>query len=169
MSKIAGIKYNDTANAPGVCVSVYLSGCEFHCKNCHNPETWDFDYGEDFDELKLTQIIDGLRANGVHRNLCILGGEPMHQKNLAATKKLIMRTRAKYNDVKIYVWTGYTLEELLKRSTDEDDVTYVLSSINCLIDGPYIDSLRDITLQMRGSKNQRICWLNECEEEYEVI
>lgn len=161
MSNIAEVNYNDTANAPGVCVSVYFSGCDFHCKNCHNPETWDFDYGEPLTDLKLGEIVDGLDANGVPRGLCILGGEPMHPKNLAAVKKLIACCRVQHPSLKVYLWSGYTLEQLLARSCEEPDVMWILEFVDCLIDGPYIDSLRDITLPMRGSKNQRICWLHE--------
>ena len=102
----------------------------------------------------LKQLLDGIEANGVHRSLCILGGEPLHPSNVNLTSTVILSAKAKYPDLKIYVWTGYIYEELLNR--DDDNTKFILNNITALIDGPYIESKRDITLKMRGSSNQRI-------------
>ena len=152
--RYACIKYNDISNAPGVCISLYVQGCPFHCKGCHNPETWDFDGGYEFTSEVLKQLLDGIEANGVHRSLCILGGEPLHPSNVNLTSTVILSAKAKYPDLKIYIWTGYIYEELLNR--DDDNTKFILNNITALIDGPYVESKRDITLKMRGSSNQRI-------------
>lgn len=78
--KYAGIKYNDVANAPGISVSVYVQGCEHHCKGCFNPETWDFNGGKDFQIKDMVNIVKGLQENNIKRNLCILGGEAVHHQ-----------------------------------------------------------------------------------------
>lgn len=155
--KYAGIVHNDYAAGEGVCVSVYTQGCPHHCKNCHNPETWDFDGGKPFSQSTMDEIIKAISANNIKRNFCILGGEPLCDENLFLTCLLVTEVRKHYPDIKIYVWTGYIYEDLRKRGSSKLDI--IFSNINYLIDGPYIDELRDITLQMRGSSNQRIIGL----------
>jgi len=157
MSKIAGIYWDDTAAAPGISLSVYFSGCHFHCPGCHNPEAWDFNYGEEFTFEKLQEIIEKLNKNGVKRQLSILGGEPLAQENLIAVQTLIDWCKTKYPDLKIYLWTGYTIEELQERHLDI--VNHILNTIDVLIDGRYEQDKRDITLPLRGSSNQRVIYL----------
>ena len=159
--RYAGIIYNDISAAPGVCISLYTQGCPFHCKGCHNPETWDFDGGYEFTPEVLKNLLDNIDANGVRRSLCILGGDPLHPSNLNLPATVILSAKAKYPDLKIYVWTGYIYEELLKR--DDDNTKFILNNITALIDGPFIESKRDITLKMRGSSNQRIIELDKKE------
>ena len=93
--RYAGIIYNDISAAPGVCVSLYVQGCPFHCKGCHNPETWDFDGGYEFTPEVLKKLLDSIEANGVHRSLCILGGEPLHPSNISLTSTVILSAKAK--------------------------------------------------------------------------
>lgn len=157
--RYSGIIYNDTAAAPGVCLTFFTQGCPHHCKGCHNPETWDYEGGQRFTNDVLEDIIRGLRANGVNRTLCIMGGEPLCDRNIFLTALLIQQVKAKYPNQKIYLWTGYTYEELVKRH--DNKTKYVLSNIDCLIDGPFVEELRDTTLQMRGSSNQRIIYPKE--------
>lgn len=152
--KYATIKYNDVANAPGIAISVYLQGCPHHCKNCFNPETWDFNGGQEFTYQHLQNIIDGLYANGIERSLCILGGEPLCEQNLFLTNLIINEVKNKAPNVKIYIWTGYVLEELQKSSSAY--LKNILEKANFLIDGPFIDEQKDLSLQMRGSRNQRV-------------
>lgn len=159
MMRYSGIIYNDTAAAPGVCLTFFTQGCPHHCKGCHNPETWDYEGGQRFTNDVLEDIIRGLRANGVNRTLCIMGGEPLCDRNIFLTALLIQQVKAKYPNQKIYLWTGYTYEELVKRH--DSKTKYILSNIDCLIDGPFIEELRDTTLQMRGSSNQRIIYPKE--------
>lgn len=153
------IKYNDVANAPGVAVSVYLQGCPHHCYNCFNPETWDFDGGLEFTQDTLNDIVRGLTAFGVHRSLCILGGEPLCEENAFTTLLIIKTVKEKLPDTKIYIWSGYLYENLKENSNPH--IQAILKTADYLIDGPYIDSLRDISLTMRGSSNQRIINLKE--------
>ena len=157
--RYSGIIYNDTAAAPGVCLTFFTQGCPHHCKGCHNPETWDYEGGQRFTNDVLEDIIKGLRANGINRTLCIMGGEPLCDRNIFLTALLIQQVKAKYPNQKIYLWTGCTYEELVKRH--DNKTKYVLSNIDCLIDGPFVEELRDTTLQMRGSSNQRIIYPKE--------
>ena len=159
MSKIAGIYWDDTAAAPGISLSVYFSGCHFHCPGCHNPEAQDFNYGRDYDTDIRQEIAQKLKKNGVMRTLCILGGEPLNEENIGDVLNLISWCKLDYPDLKIYVWTGYTLEELEER--DDDDVRAILRNITFLIDGRYEQDKRDTTLPLRGSSNQRILYMGD--------
>lgn len=145
------IKYNDVANAPGIAISIYLQGCPHHCKGCFNPETWDFNGGQDLTEELLTDLFENkINKNGIKRSLCILGGEPLCEENELTT--LALASMAKKYNVDVYVWTGYVFEELEKT----DFLFELFENVDYLIDGPFIEEERDITLKMRGSRNQRI-------------
>ena len=159
MSKIAGIYWDDTAAAPGISLSVYFSGCHFHCPGCHNPEAQDFDFGEEFTPELERQIINKLHKNNVIRKLSILGGEPLNAENRKDVARLIGNVLAVYPDTIIYIWTGYTIEELFE--INDSYTSFILRHIHCLIDGRYEQDKRDITLPLRGSSNQRIIYLNE--------
>ena len=159
MSKIAGIYWDDTAAAPGISLSVYFSGCHFHCPGCHNPEAQDFNYGEEYGLDLRQEIMEKLKKNGVMRTLSILGGEPLNEENIGDVLNLIGWCKLDYPDLKIYVWTGYTIEELEAR--DDRDVNAVLRNIDYLIDGRYEKDKRDIALALRGSSNQRIINMKE--------
>ncbi len=159
MSKIAGIYWDDTAAAPGISLSVYFSGCHFHCPGCHNPEAQDFNYGREFGWDVIDEVMHKLKKNGVMRTLSILGGEPLANENLAAVIALIGWCKQDFPDLKVYVWTGYTIEELEAR--DDADVMAVLKNITCLIDGRYEQDKRDTTLPLRGSSNQRIIMMED--------
>lgn len=152
------IKFNDVANAPGIAVSVYLQGCPHHCDGCFNPETWNFEGGQEFSYDTLKSIINGLTANGIERSLCILGGEPLCPENQFLTDLIITEVKKELPQTKIYIWTGYIYEDLIKYQTSEL-LKSILSNTYCIIDGPFVKEERDITLQMRGSKNQRIIYL----------
>lgn len=156
--KYAGLIKNDIAAGPGICVTFFTQGCPHHCPGCHNPETWAFDGGEEFYPDLINEIAEALTANGINRSFCIMGGEPLCPENEFLTMLLIIEVRKKIPDVPIYIWTGYTLEELLQKG---DRMKSILQSIDFLIDGPYKQELHDITLQMRGSSNQRIINMKE--------
>ena len=148
-----GIIFNDTAAAPGLCVSFFSQGCPHRCLGCHNPETWDFDGGKEFTPQTLDDIIAGLHANGIDRSFCLMGGEPLCQENEFLSFLILSTIKEKSPSTKIYIWTGYTYEQLLKR---DGKILKILEMADVLIDGPYINAERDITLNMRGSRNQRI-------------
>lgn len=156
--RIAKIKYNDTVDGEGICVSLWTQGCSHHCEGCHNPETWDENGGYEIslEDLKKT-IIEAIPANGIKRNFSVLGGEPFSPNNIDNTSKILEEVRKAYPDIKIFVWTGYKLEQLLKLY---DNMNKILSNIDILIDGPFILKQRDITLKLRGSSNQRILYKN---------
>ena len=158
--RYAGIIKNDFSAAPGISVSFFTQGCPHHCKGCHNPETWDFNGGKEFTYDILNEIVDALTANGVKRSLSILGGEPLCEQNIFLTLLVVKTVKERLPDTKIYIWTGYYYDELMKRNSDSHLKT-ILSLADYLIDGPYIQNLRDITLPMRGSSNQTIIDLKE--------
>ena len=152
--RYAGITYNDVVNCPGIGVSVYLQGCPIKCEGCHNSSLWDFEGGKEFTFNTLLQIEDALMANGIQRSLCILGGEPMADENLFTTAFLVEHIKLHLPDVKIYLWTGYWLKDLMIRENTQ--INYILNNIDYLIDGPFILAQRDVSLFMRVSTNQRI-------------
>ena len=156
--RYSGIIFNDISAAPGICLTFFTQGCPHHCKNCHNPETWDYDSGLEFNNDVLKQVLSGLRKNGINRTLCIMGGEPLCERNIFLTTLLVREVKEKYPDQKIYLWSGYIYEDLLNRK--DNKTNYILDNIDYLVDGPYVEELRDITLPMRGSSNQRIIKLN---------
>ena len=159
MSKIAGIYWDDTAAAPGISLSVYFSGCPLHCPGCHNPEAQDFNFGEEFTNNKLQEIISKVNKNGVPRTLSILGGEPLCDENLYAVLSLVQAFKCTYPDNKIYIWSGYTLEELTQRNQNHPMIYQILCHCDYLIEGRYVAEKRDITLPLRGSSNQKIIYI----------
>ena len=152
--KYAGLIENDFSAAPGVSVTFFTQGCPHRCKGCHNSNTWDFNGGKEFTPEVLSDIINALKKNNVKRNFCIMGGEPLCDENLLLTCILIENVKKKSPETEIYVWSGYTYEELLESHNPKMKI--IFDNINYLIDGPYIQELRDVTLEMRGSSNQRI-------------
>lgn len=152
--KYAGIIKNDTAAAPGISTTFFVQGCPIKCLGCHNPEAQSFDGGKEFSSSVIEEIEQALFANGIQRTLCIMGGEPLCSENLFLTELIIREIKKDFPHIKIYLWTGYIYEDLIRKS--DKSLQYILSTINTLIDGPYIEAQRDITLPMRGSRNQRI-------------
>lgn len=150
MIRIADINKNDVINGQGVCVSIWTQGCPHRCKGCHNPESWSFSGGYEVEENEtIEKILQYLVENGVQRNLSILGGEPLCAENLNFTIALLARAKEKYPHIKTFVWTGYHMEDFPRE---------YLENIDVLIDGPFILEERDITLKLRGSKNQRVLY-----------
>lgn len=156
MKKYAGLIANDFANGVGTCVSFWTQGCPHHCYNCQNPETWDFEGGKDLPSDIRGQITKAISANGIVRNFSVLGGEPLCEENIQEVNNIITSIRIAYPHIKIFVWTGYTLEQLKQK--DNVYINKILQQIDVLIDGKYIDEKRDITLPLRGSSNQRILY-----------
>lgn len=135
--RYAGLIRNDLSAAPGISVSFFTQGCPHHCKGCHNPETWDFDGGKEFTYDVLNEVIDALTANGVKRSLSILGGEPLCEENIFLTLLVIKTVKERLPNTKIYIWTGYYYDELIKRTSDFH-LKAVLDYADYLIDGPYV-------------------------------
>ena len=154
--RYAKLMKNDIVDGQNVCVSLWVQGCNWKCPGCHNPETWDFDGGDPLPLDIRGQIIKAICANGITRNFSVLGGEPLCPENREEVNKIIMGVRTAFPQIKIFVWTGYTIEEL--KAENDSSINTILSNINVLIDGRYIEAERDITLPLRGSKNQRILY-----------
>lgn len=142
------IREMDISNGPGVRVSIFMQGCSFHCKNCFNPETWDFEGGKEFNEDTIDQVLKLCDKKHI-KGLSILGGEPMHPNNIEATTKLAKAFKEKYPNKSLWVWSGFKFDEDLKGKE-------VLNYIDVLVDGTYQDELHDFTLKWKGSSNQRV-------------
>ena len=155
------IRKMDIANGPGVRVSIFFQGCSFHCKNCFNPETWDFDGGLDFTDKEIDTIIKLARPDHI-AGLSILGGEPMHPKNIDNTLKLAKRFKEEYPNKTIWSWSGFLFDRDL---WDKEVMNY----IDVLIDGQYVDDLHDPTLKWRGSANQRVIDVKKSLKKGEVV
>lgn len=153
--KYASLITSECYNGPGWGATFALQGCPHHCTGCFNPETWDFSGGKEFTPEILNEISIALSPDYITR-LSIQGGEPLCQENLFLTALVCEQVRAKYPNKKIYLWTGYTKEEL--ETSCDPKMKRILdgSYVDVLIDGPFVQAEKDTTLFMRGSKNQRI-------------
>lgn len=151
------IKNCDIANGEGVRVSLFVSGCTHHCKNCFNVQTWDFSFGSPFTKETEDMILN-LLAPGYINGLSLLGGEPFEPDNQRALLPFLKRVRAAYPDKTIWCYSGYTLEsDLLSESRARCEVTdEMLSCIDVLVDGEFIEEQKNISLAFRGSENQRV-------------
>lgn len=149
---------NDFVNGIGVSVSYWAQGCPHQCPGCHNPETWDFNGGKPLPANIIEQLKEAITANGIQRNFSVLGGEPLAEENKETVNQIIQAIKESFPDITICLWTGYTLEEL--RNMNDPTISSILSNINALIDGRYEQDQRDVSLMMRGSRNQKIHILN---------
>ena len=159
--RIAGLKLNDCIDGEGISVSLWTQGCPHHCPGCHNPETWDYQGGYEENEIR-GKIIKALSANGIKRNFSVLGGEPLCRENVEDVLTIISCVKAALPDTKIYLWTGYTYEYLM--ILNNKYINDILSKIDVLIDGPFIQEQRDLSLHLRGSRNQRVIDLKSMQE-----
>ena len=152
----ATIKYYDIANGPGVRTSVFVSGCRHRCPGCFNPETWDFAFGAPFGEEQLRELLTLLNRPYI-RGLSLLGGEPFEPENQGTVLELVRRVRRELPDKTIWAFSGYTWEELTGQSRARCEATgALLSLVDVLVDGEFVEALRDISLRFRGSSNQRL-------------
>ena len=142
------IRKMDISNGPGVRVSIFMQGCTFNCKNCFNPETHDFNGGREFGDDMIDRILDLCSLDHIV-GLSILGGEPMHPKNIEGTTKLVKKFKERYPNKTIWVWSGFLFDRDLK---DKE----VLNYIDVLVDGQYEDELHNPKLKYCGSSNQRV-------------
>lgn len=151
------IKDCDIANGPGVRVSLFVSGCRHHCKGCFNPETWDFQYGQPFTEETADQILKALSPSYI-RGFTLLGGEPFEPENQRVLVGLLRKIRKTYPAKDIWCYTGYLYDaDLPEGGKVHTEVTdEMLSYIDVLVDGEFVEAKKDITLVFRGSSNQRV-------------
>lgn len=158
MSNYHEIIKNDVANGEGVCVSFFVQGCPHRCEGCFNEETWDFNSGYTYTPHTKWEIIEAIGANGLERNFCVLGGEPLAIQNIKMTEEVIQAVRYAYPKIKIFLWTGYQFENLISNSNKATQ--NILDYIDVLIDGPFVESLKNLSLNLRGSSNQHIYMKN---------
>ena len=150
------IKPCDIANGIGVRVTLFVSGCTHHCKNCFNPETWAFDYGRPFTKGTMEELTSALEKPYID-GLTLLGGEPFEPENQRGLLPLLQQIRRTMPDKTVWAYSGYTLEELTGEGRAHCEVTdELLSMIDVLVDGEFVEALKDITLRFRGSSNQRL-------------
>lgn len=149
--RYAQIRPIDVTNGEGVGVSLFVQGCPHHCRGCFNQETWDFHGGKDFTPVIEEKIFEILEKKKEYLSFfSILGGEPLAPQNIKEVKKILQKVKQQYPQLKTYVWTGYLFENISDKAA--------LNNIDVLIDGPFIEEQKDITLKLRGSKNQRILY-----------
>lgn len=165
------IYYCDIANGIGCRTSLFVSGCTHHCKGCFNECTWDFNYGKPYTKEVEDTIIESINHTYIS-GLSILGGEPMEPSNQKEIRKLIERVRTEVPEASIWIYSGYTWEELTdsnNRRCHTEDTDIILSNINVLVDGEFILDKKDINLKFRGSTNQRIINVNQSLKQNKII
>lgn len=145
--RVAQIRTLDISNGPGVRISVFCSGCDHNCKGCFNTEARDFNYGDEFTDEMLDRIIEISNPNYV-AGLSLLGGEPCHPSNIPDMTKLVKAFKEKYPDKTVWCWTGYLYDQV--KSLE------LMDYLDVLVDGPFVEELKDLRLKNRGSSNQRI-------------
>ncbi len=168
--KYATIKWYDISNGPGVRVSLYVSGCRNHCKNCFNPETWDFNYGEPFTEDIEKKIIEGLKPDYI-KGFTLLGGDPFEPENQKVLAPFLETLRKAYPEKSFWAFTGYDYEKdlLTGKLGGADNVMRMLNCLDVLVDGRFVEDLKDLNLKFRGSANQRIILLKPSLKEDKII
>jgi len=153
----AELKTHDIANGPGVRVSLFVSGCSHRCPGCFNSAAWDYSYGQPFTQETVETILKALSPQYI-RGLTLLGGEPFDPKNQEAVVRLLRAVKDRFPEKSIWAFTGYLLDRdlLSGRVGDPDTVREYLSYLDVLVDGPFIESRKDLMLRFRGSDNQRL-------------
>ncbi len=152
----ATIKPMDVANGPGIRVSLFVSGCEHYCENCFNAEAWDFAYGDVYTPQVEEKILDAMNSPYC-KGLSLLGGEPFHPRNQEGLISLVRRTKGRYPDKSIWCYTGYLLEDILAGQVGNlETATALLQNIDVLVDGKFVEELKNLSLRFRGSENQRL-------------
>ena len=155
------IRKMDISNGPGVRVSVFMQGCEFHCPECFNKETWDFEGGNEFTDETIDEILN-LCSKSHIKGLSILGGEPMHPKNIEGTEKLAKAFKERFPEKDIWVWSGFTFENYLSKQN-------ALKYIDVIVDGQFVNDLHSPKLSFKGSSNQRTIDVKKSLEKGKVV
>lgn len=151
--RYADIKFPDIANGPGVRVSVFVTGCEFHCPGCFNPEAWDFNAGQPFTQDTIKQVLELLNKPYCD-GLTLLGGEPMHPRNVKELLPLVQTARTQHPEKSLWCYSGFTLEQLQARHDEATDT--MLKSLDVLVDGLFVEAKKNLSLRFCGSSNQRL-------------
>ncbi len=155
------IRKMDISDGPGVRVSIFMQGCTFNCKECFNPETHDFSGGKEFTDGTIDKVLK-LCENENVKGLSILGGEPLHPNNIEGTTKLAKAFKEKLPNKNLWIWSGFTFDKDLK---DKEVMKYT----DVLVDGRYVDELRNPTLKWKGSENQRVIDVKKSLKSNEIV
>ena len=166
----ATIKSRDIANGPGVRVSLFVSGCTHRCPGCFNEEAWDFDFGQPFTQEVIDRILEDLAPSFV-RGLTLLGGEPFDPRNQGAIVELLRQIKAKYPEKSIWAFSGYLFDrDILSGRLGPWEVTReYLSHLDVLVDGPFVQAKKNLSLRFRGSENQRLINVPESLARGEIV
>ena len=164
------IKKCDIANGEGVRVSLFVSGCTHHCPGCFNQDTWDFDYGKEYTQETEEEILNALAPDYIN-GLSLLGGEPFVPQNQAVLVELLRKVKERYPRKNIWCYSGYLFDkELLSESRARCEYTdEMLSMLDVLVDGRFVETLKDIRLVFRGSSNQRVIDVQKSLEAGEIV
>lgn len=154
------IRKMDVSNGPGIRVSIFMQGCTFNCKNCFNPNTHDFNGGKEFNDKTIEKVLELCNQKYI-QGLSILGGEPLHPKNIVGSTKLAKAFKEKYPNKTLWVWTGFNYEYLQNQE--------IFNYIDVLVDGQYVDELHDFTLKWCGSSNQRVIDIKKSKSNKKVV
>lgn len=173
----AQIRSMDISNGEGIGVSLFVQGCDFHCKNCFNSETWEFSKGQEWNDKTKNQFLKLIETPFIQR-VSILGGEPLHPKNVQNVLKIVDEIRVSYPTKNIWLYTGYTWEQIMYPvitdiNSEQLKVLQMrkelVNKCDVLIDGRYIDERRDVSLHWRGSSNQRVINVKETLKQNQIV
>lgn len=173
----AQIRSMDISNGEGIGVSLFVQGCDFHCKNCFNSETWEFSKGQEWNDKTKNQFLKLIETPFIQR-VSILGGEPLHPKNVQNVLKIVDEIRVSYPTKNMWLYTGYTWEEIMTPIISDINSKQLkilqmrkelVSKCDVLIDGRYVDELRDVSLHWRGSSNQRVINVQETLKQKQIV
>lgn len=167
--RYAKIEKMSISNGPGIRISLFTQGCPIHCPNCFNSEIWDFDGGKEFDLEKDFETIRQLADHDYIAGLSILGGEPLVEQNLGPLYALIVSYAIAFPDQTIWIWTGYTWEELQQKYKDNIYFQLILFRSDVLVDGPFIEAKKDPSLAWKGSSNQRVIDIHKTLKENKIV
>ena len=156
------IEKTSVVNGTGIRVVLWVAGCTCRCHNCHNPETWDFNSGKLFDEEAKQELFDALDKPYI-QGITFSGGHPLEDENAPEIYELIMEIKNRFEDKDIWLYTGYQIEYIAERYKD------ILELCDVIVDGRYVDSLRDVTLKWRGSSNQRVIDMKKSLAEHKIV
>lgn len=158
--RYAKIRKMDISNGPGIRISIFMQGCEFKCDGCFNQETWDFNGGNEFDDEIIKNVINLCSLDHI-KGLSILGGEPLHPKNIEGTTRLAKEFKEKYPEKTLWIWTGFLYEGLKNKE--------IFDYIDVLVDGQYKKDLYSPNLRWKGSENQRVIDIKKTRKENKII
>ncbi len=166
----ATIKKCDVANGPGVRVSIFVSGCNHHCKGCFNQEAWDFKYGNEFTEKEEKEVMEALKPDYI-KGLSLLGGEPLELKNQEGLLPIVKKAKELYPDKPIWCYTGFKFDEqvLDGMANTNETTTELLKYLDYVVDGKFVEELKNPSLKFRGSSNQRIIDVKETLKTHQVV